>query len=216
MKSKHRNQKCGLLKIVLGGPKVNEVRTALRRAIKVSGKVDFALPPSEKKGSLSIFLNHTEARARITKEQARKMFLHNQDFQLLRSRGQGYSLESIDWYSNNIDDSSTSWYDWQEQVAQLRHRDLRVCDDRIRSCFRQHQQRFVPHESMEWGSNSIPLGTCRRFSPMFAPSGGTTSRKSLRAKMRSLTQFSPLRSVINFVHIVLTKPQASRRSFHRV
>ena len=74
------------------------------------------------------------------------------------------------------------WYDWQEQVAQLRHRDPRVCADRIRSCFRQLQQRLVPHESVEWGSNSTPLGTCRRSS--------TTSRKSLRAKMASSTLLS--------------------------
>ena len=30
------------------------------------------------------------------------------------------------------------------------------------------QQRLVPHESMEWGSNSIQLGTCRRSSDVCA------------------------------------------------
>ena len=50
---------------------------------------------------------------------------------------------------------------WQEQVAQLRCRDPRVFADRIQSCFRQPEQRLIPHES-EWGSNSTPLGTCRR------------------------------------------------------
>ena len=53
VKSKHRNQKCGLKKVVLGGSKVNEERKALRRAIKVFIKVDFAQAHLKKKGSRS-------------------------------------------------------------------------------------------------------------------------------------------------------------------
>ena len=88
------------------------------------------------------------------------------------------------------------WYDWQEQFAQF----LAFAPIESEVAFVSPSNVLFPMNL--WNGAPIPFHLARvAVPPIFAPSGGTTSRKSFRAKMRSLTQFS--------VHIVLTKPQAS-------
>ena len=66
MKNKRMNQNCGQKKLVLGGPKENEARKALRRAIKAFGRVDFALAHLKRVQAVIFF--QTKARARIIKK----------------------------------------------------------------------------------------------------------------------------------------------------
>ena len=83
LKSKHRNQNCGLKKIVLCGPKKHEARKAFQKAMKAFGSVDFAL--THQKRVQAVILAHIVARARIKKEKARKVPIHNEDFQPLKT-----------------------------------------------------------------------------------------------------------------------------------
>ena len=50
VKNKRMNQNCGQKRMVFGGPKENEVRKAIRRAIKAFGKVDLAVAHTKKEG----------------------------------------------------------------------------------------------------------------------------------------------------------------------
>ena len=83
VKSKHRHQNCGLEKIVLGGPKENEARKAHRKVMKASGRVDFVLTRQER--AQAVILTRTQAEARIKKERARMVLMHNQDSQHLKT-----------------------------------------------------------------------------------------------------------------------------------
>ena len=83
MKSKHRNQNCGLKKIVLGGPKENEGRQAFHRVMKAFGMVEFAL--THQKRVQGVISTRTKAEARTRKERARKVLVHNQDFKPLKT-----------------------------------------------------------------------------------------------------------------------------------
>ena len=79
VKSKHRNQNCGLKKIVLGGPKENEARKAFRNEMKAFGRVEFAL--THQKRVQEVNSTRTKAEARIKKERVRKLLILNLDFQ---------------------------------------------------------------------------------------------------------------------------------------
>ena len=48
--NKRMNQNCGQKRMEVGGPKENEVRKALRRAIKTFGKVDLAVAHMKREG----------------------------------------------------------------------------------------------------------------------------------------------------------------------
>ena len=81
--SKHRNQNCGLKKIVRGGPKENEERQAFQKVMTAFGRVEFA--PSHQKRVQAVISTRTEAETRTRKERARDVLFHNQDFQPLET-----------------------------------------------------------------------------------------------------------------------------------
>ena len=83
VKSKHRNQNCGLKKIVLGGRKENEARKTFRKVMKAFGRVEFA--QTHQKKVQAVISTRTKAEAKIRKKSAKNVLILNQDFQPLKS-----------------------------------------------------------------------------------------------------------------------------------
>ena len=113
LKSKHRNQNCGLKKIVLGGPKENEARKAFRKEMKAFGRVEFTLT-HQKRLSSSDFNPH-KGRGKDQKGKDKEGAYPQSGFSASENpveEGQSYSWESDDWYSNITDESSTSTTAW--------------------------------------------------------------------------------------------------------
>ena len=81
MKNMRINQNCCQKKTVLGGPKEHDARKASRKAMRVFGRVDFAL--AHQKRVQAMISTRTKAEARTKKERARKVLILNLDFQPL-------------------------------------------------------------------------------------------------------------------------------------
>ena len=112
VKGKHRNQDCGLKKIVFGGPKENEARKVSRKAMRACGRVDFALA-HHKKVSSSEYYPH-KGKGKDQKRKGNEGAYPQTGFSACENpveEGQGHPWESGDWCSNGSDDSwTTAWY----------------------------------------------------------------------------------------------------------